>query len=93
MKIRSTEYDLRELSIYCQYGLCLDASKGFGGKFGVQEDRKDASAHGWQPERKVAPAKSKPRIDSVVSVGNIKSMFEKPAVSNCHVVFNYYLLF
>lgn len=24
-----------------------DYKKGFGGKFGIQEDRKDKSAHGW----------------------------------------------
>lgn len=28
--------------------LNLDYAKGFGGKFGVQEDRKDKSALGWE---------------------------------------------
>ena len=28
--------------------LCLDYKKGFGGSFGIQTDRVDKSAHGWE---------------------------------------------
>ena len=28
--------------------LCLDYKKGFGGSFGIQSDRVDKSAHGWE---------------------------------------------
>lgn len=35
-----------------------DYKKGFGGKFGVQEDRKDKSAAGWDEHEKVAPHES-----------------------------------
>ena len=31
----------------------VDGVKGFGGKFGVQTDRKDASAAGWEHHEKV----------------------------------------
>ena len=27
---------------------CLDYKKGFGGSFGIQADRVDKSAHGWE---------------------------------------------
>ena len=27
---------------------CLDYKKGFGGSFGIQKDRVDKSAHGWE---------------------------------------------
>ncbi|MCP9261873.1 Src substrate cortactin [Dirofilaria immitis] len=30
-----------------------DYKKGFGGKFGIQEDRKDKSAHGWEEHEKL----------------------------------------
>lgn len=30
-----------------------DAAKGFGGKYGVQQDRKDQSAVGWDHHEKV----------------------------------------
>ncbi|XP_075240270.1 uncharacterized protein LOC142335826 [Convolutriloba macropyga] len=55
-----------------------DGSKGFGGKFGVQSDRKDTSAHGWEGGDVKPALPSKPRPQSGVSVGNMKSMFEKP---------------
>lgn len=32
----------------------VDHSKGFGGKFGVQEDRKDRSALGWEHRERVS---------------------------------------
>ena len=32
---------------------CPDYKTGFGGKFGVQSDRKDKSAHGWEHHEKV----------------------------------------
>ena len=32
------------LSLYCP----LDYKKGFGGSFGIQKDRVDKSAHGWE---------------------------------------------
>lgn len=33
--------------------LCADYSQGFGGKFGVQSDRQDKSAAGWDHIEKV----------------------------------------
>lgn len=33
--------------------LCADYSKGFGGKFGVQSDRQDKCAAGWDHVEKV----------------------------------------
>lgn len=35
-----------------------DYKKGFGGKFGVQEDRKDKSAVGWDEHEKLATHQS-----------------------------------
>ena len=32
---------------------CVDASHGFGGKFGVEEDRQDASALGFDHQEKL----------------------------------------
>lgn len=31
-----------------------DYSKGFGGKYGVQSDRQDSAAHGWDAQEKLA---------------------------------------
>jgi hypothetical protein len=36
----------------------LDHSKGFGGKFGVQTDRKDQSATGWDEREQMAKHES-----------------------------------
>ena len=33
--------------------LFLDHSKGFGGKYGVENDRVDKSAHGWAHREKL----------------------------------------
>lgn len=41
-----------------------DYSKGFGGKFGVQEDRKDKSALGWDHHE--APQKHESQLDHKV---------------------------
>ena len=35
------------MSSYCPLS-CLDYKKGFGGSFGIQKDRVDKSAHGWE---------------------------------------------
>lgn len=39
----------------------VDYTKGFGGKFGVQDDRKDKSALGW--DHKEAPQKHESQVD------------------------------
>ncbi len=51
-------YLLREKSffdelIYCQICEPTDYSTGFGGKYGVQKDRIDKSAVGWEHHEKV----------------------------------------
>ena len=47
-----------------------DYSKGFGGKFGVQEDRKDKSAVGW--DYMEAPQKHESQLDhKIVNMSNI----------------------
>lgn len=38
--------------------LVVDHSVGFGGKFGVQKDRQDKSAVGWEHKEHVAPHES-----------------------------------
>jgi len=44
----------------------LDYSKGFGGKYGVQTDRKDASAVGWDHQEKLEQHESqKGKAESV----------------------------
>lgn len=47
----------------------LDYSKGFGGKFGVQDDRKDKSAVGWDYVE--APQKHESQLDHKV-VSNLR---------------------
>ena len=37
---------------WCDF-VFTDYSKGFGGKYGVQTDRKDASAVGWDHQEKL----------------------------------------
>ena len=59
----------------------LDGKKGFGGKFGVQSERKDVSAHGWEGGDSKPAAPPKPKVESGVSISNMKSMFEKPKVA------------
>lgn len=49
--------------LYCHF-VCVDYSKGFGGKFGVQEDRKDKSAVGWDYVE--APQKHESQLDHKV---------------------------
>ena len=41
-----------DISYLCPL-FCADGTKGFGGKFGVQTDRKDASAVGWDYKEKL----------------------------------------
>lgn len=54
--------------------LYSDYSKGFGGKFGVQEDRKDKSAVGWDYIE--APQKHESQLDhKVVSEPNDAKAF------------------
>ena len=43
LDFRKFQYDYMLLI----FGILLDYSKGFGGKFGVQQDRVDKSAVGW----------------------------------------------
>uniref|UniRef100_A0A4W3GNI4 Src substrate protein p85-like n=1 Tax=Callorhinchus milii TaxID=7868 RepID=A0A4W3GNI4_CALMI len=35
-----------------------DYAKGFGGKYGVQTDRQDKAAHGWEHKEEVKPHES-----------------------------------
>lgn len=49
-----------------------DYSKGFGGKFGVQEDRKDKSAVGWDYVE--APQKHESQLDHKVVSINFNKM-------------------
>lgn len=39
--------------VRCVNDMFVDHSKGFGGKFGVQSDRVDKSAVGWDHQEKV----------------------------------------
>lgn len=43
-----------------------DYKKGFGGQFGVQSDRKDKSAAGWEEHEKVAKHESQTGKNFVV---------------------------
>ena len=42
------------LSFYSTIWMFLDYSKGFGGKYGVQADRVDQSALGWDHQEKLS---------------------------------------
>jgi cortactin len=42
----------------CPYLQFLDYAKGFGGKFGVESDRQDKSASGWDYQEKLAQHES-----------------------------------
>lgn len=45
------------------FGLvATDYAKGFGGKFGIQKDRVDKSAHGWDYQEKVEKHESQTGI-------------------------------
>ncbi len=50
----------------------LDGSKGFGGRFGVEKDRLDKSAHSWQKETTSEEEKEKPKIEA--KGGDAKSL-------------------
>ena len=65
-----------------------DGSKGFGGKYGVETEKKDVSAHGWEGGDRKPTVPSKPRVESGVSVGSVKSMFEKPKVTKFSFFFS-----
>ena len=45
-----------------------DGAKGFGGKFGVQEDRKDKSAAGWDHHEKIDKHESQTGITISLTV-------------------------
>lgn len=60
-----------------------DYSKGFGGKFGVQEDRKDKSALGWDHHE--APQKHESQLDHKVVSENGKQNF-KWSSNLCYVI-------
>jgi len=47
-----------EYQISNSYLSLKDYKKGFGGQFGVQTDRKDKSAVGWEEHEKVAKHES-----------------------------------
>lgn len=57
-------------STFCRW-IFSDYSKGFGGKFGVQEDRKDKSAVGWDYVE--APQKHESQLDHKVVSDSQKS--------------------
>lgn len=42
-----------------------DYAKGFGGKYGVETDRKDASAHGWDEKVELSKHESQKGCSSV----------------------------
>jgi len=44
-------------------GLIVDYSKGFGGKYGVQTDRVDQSAVGWDHQERLAQHDSQKGLD------------------------------
>ena len=56
-KINKGQYVKKGRSLHGLYAFVTlyvsDYSKGFGGKFGVQTDRKDASAVGWDHQEKL----------------------------------------
>jgi len=54
-----------------------DYSAGFGGKFGVQSDRKDKSALGWnEPQKETGNRSSKPEMPDRTRAKDLKSRFE-----------------
>lgn len=46
--------------------LQVDHKKGFGGKFGVETDRVDASAKGWSESQKVEAHSSQVLVSTVI---------------------------
>lgn len=46
------------LKIKIKFHIISDYKKGFGGEFGIQSDRKDKTALGWEDNEKVKPHES-----------------------------------
>ena len=62
-----------------------DYSKGFGGKFGVQTDRQDAAAVGFDDEQGHVGTnyeKNKPVVTEKGKASSLKSRFESLAAAN-----------
>ena len=53
-----------------------DYSKGFGGKYGVQEDRKDKSAVGWSHHEKVEKHESQKGQYALIKLCSHTYMYE-----------------
>lgn len=56
-----------------------DAAKGFGGKYGVQKDRQDKSAGGFDDMQDVGSSYKTDRGAAKGQTGNIRARFEKIA--------------
>ena len=52
-----------------------DFSKGFGGKFGVQKDRQDKSAKGWEHVEKVEKHESQKDYSKVYNLRYSRTFF------------------
>lgn len=50
----------------CSLCIFADYKKGFGGKFGVQSDRKDKSAAGWDEHETLAAHESQTSADCMI---------------------------
>lgn len=63
VEYRSTK---EEVSVNLMRLLFVDYKTGFGGKFGVQKDRQDKSAVGWDEEQKEKSytVSEKPKIEN-----------------------------
>ena len=56
-----------------------DAAKGFGGKYGVQKDRQDKTAGGYDDMEEVKSSYKTDRGGAHGQAGNIRARFEKMA--------------
>ena len=53
----------------------LSAGKGFGGKFGVERDRVDSSAHSWEQGKGDSPADSQQNGRDETAGADIRQYF------------------
>ena len=59
------------------YGFFSDYKKGFGGQFGIQTDRKDKSASGWDEHEKLQQHESQTGLQTK-GIWELKSCSEVP---------------
>jgi len=79
---------LRAILLRCNFLLSsgADYAKGFGGKYGVQKDRQDKAALGWEVHEPLAKHESQKGVDSdVILHALLLSSIEQPPIYVIHL--------